>query len=462
MKIKAGLCGALLLLATATAYGLGAQSGQAESSAPASSTPAIPDVAISQIGARARAYVVGIGVDPDSENGRMLVHWLAKIAQDPEYRANLVAIPERGGAFANIMPSPEGRLAMLRLMKERANASRNDCKNVQPSGNDLGAIAKTLSPKEFRNTLDLIDLVLRQRSAQPGEGERYTVAELLDVDARLNAMEPPKSLANGSELNSCALFAFSIETIETLPEPERQRTTYEFYRFIIGGKSASDSVLGNPAAYLDDVFDERRLPDSIRRHLPPDGSRPLPYSRLIVDGEWVNKTTPADSAPYTDTYVNRRNNGVLAELITSPNSSGKTNWSNFTVTYGIAELLSQTVASNLNVSRLATLKDDKAIAIANEPMFNGMHIEISVPQPSRKGQLSRRCEIGKTVSASTIFGTLTGEAVELDCSRVWKNGTTSRVRAVWLTDYGIELARTIDDEDGRTDVIIKNVTIVKP
>ncbi|PAJ79858.1 hypothetical protein CJO71_16280 [Burkholderia ubonensis] len=392
----------------------------------------------------------------------MLVQWLTKIAQDPESLANLGAIADRSSMFANVMPSPASRLAMLRLIKERAYRSRNDCEKVQPSGNDLAALAKTLSPKDFRNTLDVIDIVVRQRSVQPGEGERYTVAELLDVDAHINAIEPPKSLSNGSEFNPCAVFAFSIETVEALPEPERQRATYEFYRFISGGKVASERVLDDPAAYLDDVFDERRLPDSIRRHLPPDGSRPLPYSRLIVDGEWVNKTTPADSAPYTDTYVNRRNNGVLAELMTSPNSSGKTNWSNFAVTYGIAELLSQTVASNLNVSRLATLKDDKAIAIANEPMFNGKHIEISVPQPSRKGQLSRRCEIGKTVSASTIFGTLTGEAVELDCSKVRKNGTTSRVRAVWLTDYGIELSRTIDDEDGRTDVIIKNVTIVKP
>ncbi|PCE34005.1 hypothetical protein [Burkholderia ubonensis] len=460
MNIKAGLCGALLLLATATAYGLGAQSGQAQSPAPASSTPAIPDAAMAQLGARARAFVTGLEVDPDSENGRILVQWLIKIALVPEFSANLSTLDASPNPLGSVTFSSENRLKMLRSMKVVASESRDDCKIKQPGRDDLGGLAKTLSPKGLRSALEMIEVILTQRSGQAGVEEHYTVAELLDADARLNSVALPESLSKGHESDNCALFAFLIDAVVALPEPQRRRATYEFFKRIGGGKQASESVLGDPAAYLDDVFDERRLPDSIRRRLPPDGSRPLPFSRLIVDAEWVNKSAPEAAFLITDTYVNRRNNGVVAELVTSQDKSGKTTWSDFTLSFGIADMFYQSVGSDTTMLR--TLKDDTAIAIANQPMVKGKRIEIPIPQPSRKGELSRRCEVGMTVPASTIFHTLTGDAVDLACSEIGKDGTTTRVRATWLSDYGVTLSRAFDGEEGRTDVVIKNVTIVKP
>ncbi|KUZ94049.1 hypothetical protein WI40_20485 [Burkholderia ubonensis] len=412
---------------------------------------------MAQLGARARAYVTGLGVDPDSENGRILVQWLIKIAQVPEYRANLSALDASSNPLGSVTFSPENRLKMLRSMKEVASESRDGCKLKQPGRNDFGGLAKTLSPKGFRSALETIEIILTQ---QAGVEERYTVAELLDADARFNSVALAESLSKGHESDNCALFAFLIDAVVVLPEPQRQRVTYEFFKRIGGGKQASESVLGDPAAYLDDVFDERRLPDSMRRRLPPDGSRPLPFSRLIVDAEWMNKTAPAASFAVTDTYVNRRNNGVVAELITSQDKSGKTTWSDFTLSFGIADMFYQSVGSDTTMLR--TLKDDTAIAIANQSMVKGKRIEIPIPQPSRKGELSRRCEVGVTVPASTIFRTLTGDAVDLDCSEIGKGGTTTRVRATWLSDYGITLSKAFDGEEGRTDVVIKNVTIVKP
>ncbi|UXU85648.1 hypothetical protein [Burkholderia sp. S-53] len=295
-----------------------------------------------------------------------------------------------------------------------------------------------------------------------GDAEHYTVAELLEVDARIDAIDVPPWLEKQDKPNSCALIQFAVGVLEKLPEPEQRRATYELFKFIADGKPATETVLADPASYQDEVFDERRLPDAIRSQLPLDGSRPLPYSRLVVDGEWVNKTTPKAARPYVDTYVNRRNNGVVVELMTTKDASGNLHWADFDMGYGLADLMTQFVRAPRSASMLGVQTNTSAIALANEPMTEGKRFEIALPQPSSHGQRVRRCEIGKTEPASTVFGTLTGDAVNLDCSEVHKDGKTVRVRSAWLVDYGIELSKTIDDEDGRTDVVIKNVTIVKP
>ncbi|WP_129517857.1 hypothetical protein [Burkholderia stabilis] len=462
MKIKTGLFGVLLSIATATAYGLGVQSAPAE---PAVSTPAanpVINLTAAQISERARAYIVHIGVDPDSENGQIMIAWFTRIVQNPDYMARLRSMRGRSAVGEDMMLPPAERLRFLRLLKDIAGESKNGCEMSKLTGGDLATLAKTSSPKMLRSTFELLDLVGERHGASSGDDEHYTVAELLEVNARMDAIDVPPWLAKQDKPNTCALVKFAVDTLDKLPEPEQRRATYELFKLIADGKSASETVLADPGAYLDEVFDERRLPDAIRSQLPPDGSRPLPYARLIVDGEWVNKTTPKDSGPYVDTYVNRRNNGVVVELMTTKDASGNTNWSSFDMGYGLADLLNQNVRAPRYASMLRTLKETSAIALANEPLTEGKRVEIAVPQPSSHGQQTRRCDIGKTEPASTIFGTLSGNAVNLDCSEVRKDGTTVRVRSVWLADYRIELSKTIDDEDGRTDVIIKNVTIVTP
>ncbi|EMD9437102.1 hypothetical protein VXE32_001073 [Burkholderia cepacia] len=461
MKIKTGLFGVLLSIATATAYGLGVQSAPAE---PAVSTPAanpVINLTPAQISERARAYIAQIGVDPDSDNGQILIAWFTRIVQEPGYLARLTTLRSSSPGLVDTMLPPAARLKALRVTADMARGSRNNCAMPDIGGKDLAALAKTLPSKSLKGVLEMMDILLNRDGTASGD-EHYTVAELLDVDARVNTIELPASLSKPGASKSCEAIAFAVGMIDKLPEPEQQRITYELFKMISGGKSASETVLADPDAYLDEVFDERRLQEAIRSQLPPDGSRPLPYSRLIVDGEWVNKTTPKAAGPYVDTYVNRRNNGVVAELMTTRDGSGATDWSYFGLTSGIAELMGQSVQGRFDAQRLGMLKDASAIAVANAPLAEGKRIEFALPQPSSRGQLTRRCEIGKTEPASTIFGTLTGNAVNLDCSEVRKDGTTSRVRSAWLADYGIELSKTIDDEAGRTDVIIKNVTIVKP
>lgn len=440
------------------------QDGQPESPAPASVGGAPTRGFTIPPDERIRANVAKAGVDPDSENGRVLVQWLIRIAADPAYRAKLLALPHGGNPFRNLQLSPEDRLNVLRLMSDLASSSPNDCRVVEMQGKsgDFFAAAKTLSTRGLQDFVGMMDILAKPGSVQSGTDENYTVAELLDADAHFDAIALPGSSALKSASNPCEIMRLIYGQLAALPQPVQQRATYDLFKALGGGEMASGSVLDDPSAYLDDVFDERRLPESIRSLLPADGSRPLPFSRVIVNGEWVNKTTPGDSGPFTDTLVNRRNNGAVAELITAPDSSGQARWSAFILSYGGAELLSQTVESRTDVTMLATLKDGAAIAAANQPLVEGKRIDFPLPQPIREGQTSRSCEVAKTIPASTIFGSLTGDAIETLCTEVQKNGVKTHSRGVWLVDYGIGMPMTIEDEDGRTDVVVKNVTIVKP
>ncbi|KAG8150292.1 hypothetical protein BFF94_027785 [Burkholderia catarinensis] len=452
----------MLSVATATAYGLGVQSTPAEptTSAP-EANPAI-NLTPAQITERARAYFAQSGLDPDSENGQIMTAWFTRILQDPDYIAKLRS--RRGllaGEAGTMLPAAE-RLKLLRLMKIISSDSQNGCEAVKlASGGDLVSLAKTSSPKVLRNLFELVDIDAAKRDAS-SQDEHYTVAELLEVEARLNAIASRPEFFKKDTPSSCASIGLVYDLIDRLPEPEQRRATYDFFKMMSEGKSASETVLADPFAYRDEVFDDRRLPDAIRSQLPPDGSRPFPYARLIVDGEWVNKMTPKASGPYIDTYVNRHNNGVVVDLLTPKSTSGNPRWVSFDMWYGIADLMTQDVNGRFDATMLGTQTKTSAIALANEPMTEGKRVEIALPQPSSHGQLTRRCEIGKTEPASSIFGTLTGNAINLDCSQVHKDGKTVRVRSVWLPDYGIEMNKSIDDEDGRTDVIIKNITIVKP
>ncbi len=461
MKIKKGLLGVVLSVATATAYGLGVQSVPAEPAAHApAANPAI-NLSPAQINERARAFVAQSGVDPDSENGQIMVAWFVEVAQNPGYLARITSLRGKSSVGTLIMLSPADRLQFLRLMKDIAGESRDGCEMSKLTRRDLVSLAKTSSPKMLRSIFALMDLIGERNGPSARDDEHYTVAELLAVDARLDAIDVPPSLQEPAKPTLCAQIQFAIDALEKLPEPDQRRATYELFKVIADGKPAAETVLADPYAYLDEVFDERRLPEPLRNQLPPDGSRPLPYARLVVDGEWVNKTTPKAAGPYVDTYVNRRNNGVVIELMTTKDASGNPHLAYFDMGYGLADLMSQSVRAPRHATILRTQKDAAAIAIANEPMTAGKRIEIALPQPSSDGQRSRRCEIGKSEPASSIFGTLTGNAVNLDCSEVHKDGKTVRVRSVWLVDYGIELSKSIDDEYGRTDVVIKNITITK-
>lgn len=64
-------------------------------------------------------------------------------------------------------------------------------------------------------------------------------------------------------------------------------------------------------------FMERRFGKDEVWSVPSASAHPLTFKRLTFEGEWINKTTPEDAGPFVDTYINRRNNGVIGEVTTS-------------------------------------------------------------------------------------------------------------------------------------------------
>lgn len=461
MKLKTSFYGAILFFAAASAYALDMRSTQpvAPESEAQAAAPVNPAVMTNE---RIRQYVAQSGLDPDSDNGRLLVKFFARMAADAAFRDKITRLPQMQGRFGAQL-SPEDRMHVLQLFKDMAQGPKSDCNAFQNNGSDFFLMAKTLSTRGFQDMLEFVEIVA-DSNARNANDEQYTTAERLDAEAGLeSALEANLSSQPGAKgvSNFCDVIRVSASTIDALPPASRQRATYEFFQSLAGKTSARYQVLADPYAYLDDEFDERRMPDSIRRKLPENGSRPLPFSRLAFDAEWRHSWMPNQPKPFTDTFVNRRNNGVIAELLTPGADSARQNWSDFYLSYGIADLLTQNVGVG-ELTPLGTLKDGTAIEAANQPLIEGHSIEMPVPLPSPDGEISKTCEVGKRVPASTVFKTLDGDAVNLHCKRVTKRGKTMRFDAAWLVNYGIPWWTSYDDEDGRTDIVIHNVTIQQP
>ena len=457
MKLKTTFCGVMLFFTAVGAHALDMRSTQA--AAPASDVQtAAPFNPAALSSERIRQIVGQAGFDPDSDKGQLLVKLVTRIAADPPFRDKLSKWSQTRGIFGGQL-SPDDRLKVLQLLKGLAQGPKSDCDALGANGRDFFVLAKTLSTQGLENLLDIMEISV-DRSMPDANGEHYTTAELLDADAQLESKMPPQLGAAGAS-NTCGMIRVAVDAIDALPPASRQAATYELFQIMDHKTPARAKVLADPFAYLDDMFDERRMPESIRHKLPENGSRPLPFSRIVIDAEWRKPAAPNPSTPFTDTFVNRRNNGVIAELVTPGADSARPAWSDFYLSYGVASLLTQSVGTG-ELTPLGTLKNDSAVDAASGPLVEGRSIELALPLPSEKGETSRTCEIGKTVPASTLAKSLDGDAVALHCHSVTKRGETVRFDAALLLKYGIAWTTSIDDQHGRTDVVIRNVTIQQP
>ena len=179
----------------------------------------------------------------------------------------------------------------------------------------------------------------------------------------------------------------------------------------------------------------------------------MPYSRIVVDADWVNKTTPADDAAFIDAFVNRRNNGVVAELVTSPG------WVDYGLNLGVASLRAQTVGTGTSLTPLRTLPADAVIASLGASPVPGQRVEIAVPEPALKAAYPKRCEVAGVLPASAVLPHLEGIAISMNCSQYRASGRTNRWHTALFLDYGFMWTDWIDDEDGRTKAIVRKVTV---
>lgn len=404
-----------------------------------------------------QARVAAQGINPDSPQGRELVKFSAELARDSQARA---AMGSHDSPAPSRSLSADDRLRMLHAMNGAMNATPGDCEAWHAHSTDIFALARTLSPQAFQSAIEMAELSFLQR--QPVRDERYTTAELLDADARLDAVPMPEDVRDPEHMSSaqkCKVSRTVVAVVDAMPQLLQRRVTFEFLQKISHRPLAVDTVLNEPQAYLDEIFDQRQLPEAMRRQLPADGSVRLPFRRFVVDGEWISQL-PGESGLIRDTYINRRNDGVIAELLTSAGRPENADWADFILTYGIEDLRRQSVSKS-KVTLLATMPDERAIAEAPTHFTEGSAIYVPLPQPQPdRSAFAQQCKVGGSRPASAVFPSLSGVAVDLQCATLTRAGKIiAEDQNVWLSDYHItfNLSWNVNGQTGH--LVIHNITI---
>jgi hypothetical protein len=110
--------------------------------------------------------------------------------------------------------------------------------------------------------------------------------------------------------------------------------------------------------------------------------------------------------------------------------------------------------------------DDTTTLVSAATAFaENSHFEYAETQPSRDGEKTSSCQTGHRRPASTVFPTLSGDAIDYSCEEVTAKGEKYHFRQVWLYDYGVSLPVDTNDDEGLTGFELKSVTItpaVKP
>lgn len=404
-----------------------------------------------------RAGVAASGVDLDTPQGKLLVDFTQRALNDPGARAYFLAPGMR-------VPDPfrfsaEDRLRFLHALDRAGNATPGDCEGWATYKDDMFALAGVLSPEAFRNALVLSELMIFPREV--ASDEQFTTAGLIDAAGQLSAalvrsgVDP--DIALQTPIQRCKVVHATRGVIDAMPEPVQRNASMEFMRVMLGQPTATGNVLANPEAYLDQAFDERQLPESGRRQLPADGSRPLPFKRLVVDGEWVSQT-PGQSGPMRGIYINRRNNGVVSQLVTSGVRLGKPARVDFTLNYG-SSLRWHAVAMD-GAARLVDRPDDQAIEAMDGPLVKGATISFRAPQSLPDGSTwSQQCRIGDSRPASSVFPSLSGTAIEMQCSSQQAGENARELGVAWLPDYRFGLTLSSKAGNETTRLVIHNITI---
>ena len=460
----------LFSLSAPAAFGLDSHGVPQEGAPAAAPLPVMSE-------AQLRSMLIAKGVDPDSPRAKVLLKWMPHITSDPAWRAAMSQRDQSGAAnpFNFGAVSPAVRLQFLAALGNYA-AQADDGACVKIMAGKMGATSFMDSPPEVMDAgFTLFDAMLEQ-PRDAAEKEHYSTAELLDAESLLYAdieadiakrkpalpsQASGASAVDRAQTQSCALVRSMFSAMMNLPEPQRTRATWDFFSAFQGAKTASDRVLADPHPYFDEAFDDQALPQAMRDRLPPEGSHPLPFKRLVVTGEWVNKDTPGDSGPYEMEFVNRHDNGVVSHITHSPSDAKKSAWAHLEMGYGVVSLRSETLSNGASLTPLAQLPDSTAIPLDWPAVTEGTEIAFPAPQPFERHITSTRCKVGHKRPASTVFPSLTGDAIDLSCTDIVDQGKDDRYQDVWLSDYGLALPVSIVDEDGLTLAHIKNITVSK-
>lgn len=468
---------ALALLTSLTApaaFGVGMDADEPAQPASDLQQPAT-EAAAAEFTARIKLILTRVGIDPDSVNSKAVLSWAGGLMNDPAWRA-LVTQPDGLGGnpfdLHQFTLAPAARLQMIKDIAILAPYLPADTLNGgKPTLAEYRAFFNSLSPEGLGALENMLDVLVKQHNTMD-PAEHYSTAELLEMDSafeqaadaawtkrKLGATDGKTNSVNSQQIQLLA------NVVADLPEPLRTRTSWAFFRTIgAGGQSLGSTtagVLANPDPYLAETFDDHSLPASMRARLPADGSRPLGFKRLTVEGSWVDAKHPDSPRPYRAVYLNLHDNGVVDEAFEPlADDAGKpgTGPADFTMNYGLVTLRSQRVGYGADLKPVAQVLDASTVDIGSRVPAQGEQVEFPAEQPSADGIKSIRCRVGKTREASSVFPILHGKAIELSCTQVAQHGADSYEQGVWLSDYGITVVTSATD-DGESRFDIKSVSI---
>lgn len=439
MRLTLAVVAALGVFASGSSFGANtpelpestATRGKPLSSGHRSAAPLMVSTDMIRSGLRAKQ------VDPDSLQGKRLTAFLSGFLNDPQAMKGF----EHWGEMSY---SPETRMRILRLLAAGGDAHTGPCSDLTRARSDFFEMARTLSPEDFDRRITLLELITRQEPKVVDE--HYSLATLLEANAWLYTQPVEKATSPNvdpaQQERICRDTRTAVATMDKMPEPLRRRRSYEFFRVLQGKTSAAASVVAAPRAYFEETFDEKVLPATLRRRLPRDGSHPLPFKHIVFEGRWVSEL-PGESGPVRDVYINRRNNGVVAEMTEATGTDSDNARVDFTLNYGFESLRRQLVTN----SGAYRLSQRRALAYAPAgpddilPVV-GKTYQFATTEPALSDEYLpiAQCEIGESRPASEISPALTGLAIGVQCTspRPGK-GQPYMTRSVWLKDYGFAL-----------------------
>jgi hypothetical protein len=405
-----------------------------------------------------RSNLIQSGLDPYSPNGRTLLSEMEKFAGDPAL-SWAFSTPGQKQPVNWMDPENFTPAERVQLLKQFAGlgAASGSCSLQSLSHRDLVTLAKTMSPDAFRRLIGLIEFVMTHRNGASLSGEHYSAGQVINAVVALNSLRLLKPGASQQE--QCSWLSSGVEAVSRMPEADQAIVTYEIFNRMNGKISANETVLRAPESYFDEEFDDRALPESVRNQLPPDGSHPLPFSKLVINAEWVREGKKHGVERVNDIYVNRYNNGVLSELTVPVVSDGKAGWAGFSSNFGYVTLRSQ----NINRSGATAQANVSGIDwwhAAARPIVPGSEIDYPLPQPrADMDAKTERCHVGARQSAKEFFPTLEGVAINMDCTITSSTGRVTSTHGVWLEKYGLALDLSSLDESGKSNYVIHGITI---
>lgn len=431
------------------------------------------------------SMVKAMGLEPDSEAGRVATRWFKHAFSDPDLREPLRSLLESkttptsdtsrfplGMSF-----SADQRVHFIRsVLHFLSSLTSRQCATFSKGQGYTTKAISQLSPVQLDEMFGLIEWTLKTSVQSHTQHESYTTEQLLDADnavemhaeaavAKQHSIEPallqdpPALLASR---HACGVVTTMLKTLLQTAEPTRSIATWDLLSSPWAG-FIFQHLLRNPDQYIDQHFDVSALPPHLVEHLPAAGSRPLGYKRIVVDADWENRSTPSVNGRYQKTYWNLHDTGVVATASRGLDDVGNPTSGSFATEYGEFALTDQTIGSGYRVvppSRFPSSDYPTLDGGGPIPQPNSKYRE-PVPQPSRERLREIRCETFEKYPASTIEKDLTGDAVDVSCQAIWDKGVKYESRDSYLYDYNISIRRFEIDSDGLSVLRIRNITVTR-